>query len=108
MQNAPGLRHGNASPRLKRGNITAIIKELGYKLEQWKKPHKRKLNRLIKEKTQTIKAAGIAKDQNKPEEALNKLQSRIIRLEKQAQKVQKDMKSKGVHASSEKPFFYLV
>ncbi|WP_430520193.1 hypothetical protein, partial [Aliivibrio sp.] len=86
------------------GNITAIIKELGYKLEQWKKPHKRKLNRLIKEKTQTIKAAGIAKDQNKPADALNKLQSRIIRLEKQAQKVQKDMKSKGVHASSENRF----
>ncbi|HHF3091087.1 TPA: hypothetical protein ACPJ1J_004892, partial [Vibrio alginolyticus] len=42
------------------GNMTAIIKELGYKLEQWKKPIKRQIRKLRNAKEQTIKAKAIA------------------------------------------------
>ena len=81
-------------------NITAVIKELGYKLEQWKKPLKRSLSRINKMKAQTIKASGIAKVQNKPQSHLDKLQVRIIRLERAAKKVTQDMKQKEMHVSS--------
>ncbi|AAW86526.1 hypothetical protein VF_2031 [Aliivibrio fischeri ES114] len=86
-------------------NITAIIKELGYKLEQWKKPLERSLNRLSYQKSQTIKAKAIAaKQPGTTEDKLKKMQSSIIRLEKQAQKVKQEMKSRQVHVSTENNF----
>lgn len=85
-------------------NMTAIIKELGYKLEQWKKPIRRRVNKLHAAKEQTIKAQAIAKQQAKPEEHRKKLQQRIIRLEKEAEKLNKTMRSRGVHISTTNRF----
>ncbi|MGF1909173.1 hypothetical protein L4C38_07020 [Vibrio kasasachensis] len=82
------------------GNMTAIIKELGYKLEQWKKPIKRQIGKLQAAKAQTIKAKSIAKNQNKPQDYQNRLYHRIIRLEKQAEKLNQTVKDRGVHVSS--------
>lgn len=81
-------------------NITAVIRELGYKLEQWKKPLLRTISRINKQKAQTVKASSIAKQQGKPEDLLKKLQSRIIRLEHAAKKTTQEMKSRQMHASS--------
>ncbi|MEZ9146247.1 hypothetical protein AB4138_17820 [Vibrio sp. 10N.286.52.C3] len=81
-------------------NITAVIRELGYKLEQWKKPLLRTISRINKQKAQTVKASSIAKQQGKPEDHLKKLQSRIIRLEHAANKTTQQMKSRQMHASS--------
>ncbi|MFA0307653.1 hypothetical protein AB4543_17370 [Vibrio splendidus] len=81
-------------------NITAVIRELGYKLEQWKKPLLRTISRINKQKAQTVKASSIAKQQGKPEDHLKKLQSRIIRLEHAAKKTTQQMKSRQMHASS--------
>ncbi|KZX57503.1 hypothetical protein A3712_04560 [Vibrio sp. HI00D65] len=81
-------------------NITAVIRELGYKLEQWKKPLQRTISRINKQKAQTVKASSIAKQQGKPENHLKKLQSRIIRLEHAAKKTTQEMKSRQMHASS--------
>ncbi|TKG13180.1 rolling circle replication-associated protein [Vibrio lentus] len=81
-------------------NITAVIRELGYKLEQWKKPLLRTISRINKQKAQTVKASSIAKQQGKPEDHLKKLQSRIIRLEHAAEKTTQEMKSRQMHASS--------
>lgn len=86
------------------GNMTAIIKELGHKLDQWKKPLKRKATKLAAAKAQTIKAKSIAVQQGKPKELTDKMQSRIIRLEKQVEKVNKELRERGVFASSDNRF----
>lgn len=86
------------------GNITAVIKELGHKLDQWKKPLRRQISKLHAAKAQTIKAKAIARYQNKSEEYENKLYSRIIRLEKQAQKLNTTIKERGVFASTTNRF----
>ncbi|NOH93060.1 hypothetical protein F0229_10890 [Vibrio sp. AIC-3] len=85
-------------------NMTAVIKELGYKLEQWKKPLKRQVSKLIAAKAQTIKAKSIAIQQGKPKELTDKMQSRIIRLEKQAENVNREIRERGVHVSSSNRF----
>ncbi len=81
-------------------NMTAIIRELGYRLDQWKKPLQRSISRINKQKAQTIKASSIAREQGKSEVHLKKLQARIIRLEHAAKKTAQEMKSKQMHASS--------
>ncbi|MBJ2148964.1 hypothetical protein JC606_21745 [Vibrio sp. IB15] len=81
-------------------NMTAVIKELGHKLDQWKKPLKRRISKLKVAKDQTIKAKAIAMKQGKPKSLTDKMQSRIIRLEKQAEKVNQEIRERGVHASS--------
>ncbi|EHZ2779814.1 hypothetical protein K5N60_000277 [Vibrio parahaemolyticus] len=86
------------------GNMTAIIKELGYKLEQWKRPIKRQIRMLRNAKEQTIKAKAIAKKQHKPEEYQNKLYQRIIRLEKQAEKLSQNIRDRGVHVNTSNRF----
>ncbi|WP_153446894.1 rolling circle replication-associated protein [Vibrio algicola] len=86
------------------GNMIAVIKEMGYKLEQWKKPLRRQVNKLHYAKDQTIKAKAIAKKQGKPEETLKKMQARIIRLEKLAEKTNHEIKARGVHVSSDNRF----
>ncbi len=77
-----------------------VIKELGHKLDQWKKPLKRRISKLKVAKDQTIKAKAIAMKQGKPKSLTDKMQSRIIRLEKQAEKVNQEIRERGVHASS--------
>ncbi|MUJ36028.1 rolling circle replication-associated protein [Aliivibrio fischeri] len=89
-------------------NITAIIKELGYKLEQWKKPLQRSLYRINKKKEQTIVAKSIATKANKPSDNLNKLQGRIIRLEHAARSISQKIKSKQMHASTKNRFSFVV
>jgi len=86
------------------GNMTAIIRELGYKLDQWKKPIKRQIRKLRNAKEQTIKAKAIAKKQHKPEEHQNNLYQRIIRLEKQADKLSQQIRERGVHVNSTNRF----
>ncbi|WP_429768916.1 hypothetical protein [Vibrio kagoshimensis] len=81
-------------------NMTAIIRELDYRLEQWKKPLQRSISRINKQKTQTIKASSIAREQGKSEVHLKKLQALIIRLGHAAKKTAQEMKSKQMHASS--------
>ncbi|MCL9775726.1 hypothetical protein [Vibrio methylphosphonaticus] len=85
-------------------NMTAIIREMGSKLEQWKKPLQRKIRKLNTEKAQAIKAKSIAKLQKKPDVYQNKLYQRIIRLEKTAQKISKTVRERGVHVSSANRF----
>ncbi|WP_256612985.1 rolling circle replication-associated protein [Vibrio ostreae] len=81
-------------------NMTAIIRELGHKLDMWKKPIQRQIRKLSAAKAQTIKAKSIAKQKCAPEEHQNKLYQRIIRLEKQAEKLNQTLKSRGVHVSA--------
>lgn len=85
-------------------NMTAIIKELGYKLEQWKKPIQRQVRKLQAAKAQTIIAKSIAKKSSKPEEHQNKLYQRIIRLEKKAEKLNQIIKERGIHINSNNRF----
>ncbi|MBD1572060.1 hypothetical protein HC725_02045 [Vibrio sp. S17_S38] len=85
-------------------NITAVIKELGYKLEQWRKPLERKIRSLYAQKAQTIKAKSIAKNQGKAIDVLNKMQGRIIKLEKMALATNKEIRSRGVFASTSNRF----
>jgi len=85
-------------------NITAVIKELGHKLEQWKKPLTRQVRKLNKQKAQTIVAKSIAIKEKKPTDYQKRLQHRIIRLEKQAEKINKTIKERGVHASTQNRF----
>lgn len=86
------------------GNMTAIIRELGFKLAQWKKPILRQVNRLRAAQDQTIKAKAIAKRQGKPEDVQKRLYQRIIRLEKQAEKLNKTLRERGVHVNTNNRF----
>ncbi|QSV17320.1 hypothetical protein [Photobacterium ganghwense] len=85
-------------------NMAAIIKECGYRLEQWRKPINRRLKRLEKQLDQTIKAKAIAKQAKQDEQAINKLTARIIRLENQMRATRKAIKSREVHASTKNVF----
>ncbi|OLQ71217.1 hypothetical protein BIT28_03360 [Photobacterium proteolyticum] len=85
-------------------NMAAIIKECGYKLEQWKKPLSRTLHRIEKQLNQTVKARAIAKKAKKPQQEINKLKGRIIRLENQARATRDQMKARCVHASTKNLF----
>lgn len=85
-------------------NITAIIKELGYKLEQWKAPQERALRRVQAKKKQTVKALSIAKNQLKPESILKKMESAIIRHERAALKISQGIKSRDMAVSSKNRF----
>ncbi|MCW8330887.1 hypothetical protein MD588_19010 [Photobacterium sp. SDRW27] len=85
-------------------NMAAIIKECGYKLEQWRTPINRRLKRLEKQLDQTIKAKAIAKQAKKPKEAVNKMTARIIRLENQMKTVRDQLKSREVFAQTKNIF----
>ncbi|UXI04102.1 hypothetical protein [Photobacterium sp. TY1-4] len=84
--------------------MAAIIKECGYKLEQWRKPINRHLKRLEKQLDQTIKAKAIAKRAKKPEQDINKLTARIIRLENQMKASRDHIKSREVYAHTRNIF----
>ncbi|MCG7500049.1 hypothetical protein MHO82_24605 [Vibrio sp. Of7-15] len=85
-------------------NMAAIIKECGYKLEQWRKPLERKLRQQVAQKEQTVKALAIAKQEKKPQDHIKKLQNRLIRLEHQQRHTRKTMSLRGVFASSRNAF----
>lgn len=86
------------------GNITAVIKELGYKLEQWKKPIERQIAKMNHKKSILKKDHNIAKKSGKPEDVTNKLYHRIIQLERATLKAKEKIKARGVHASSRNRF----
>ncbi|MGF1761021.1 hypothetical protein L4D76_24475 [Photobacterium sagamiensis] len=86
------------------GNMAAIIKECGYKLEQWRKPLNRSIRRIEKQLEQTIKAKSIAKQAKKPDDVVHKLTGRIIRLENQRRSTRDQIKKRGVHASTKNIF----
>ncbi|MGF1887453.1 hypothetical protein L4D13_15100 [Photobacterium profundum] len=82
------------------GNMAAIIKELGYKLEQWRKPIDRFIRRLQKQHDQTIKAKAIAKQAKKPKEVQQRLSARLAKIEHQMRASRDQLKSRGVYAST--------
>jgi len=79
--------------------MAAIIKECGYKLEQWRKPLNRSIRRIEKQLDQTIKAKSIAKQAKKPQDAINQLTSRIIRLKNRIKTQRDKIKSREVYAT---------
>lgn len=85
------------------GNMAGIICELGHKLDRWKKPILRSIQRAEKQKEQTIKAAGIAKVQNDVA-TLAKLKNRITRLENQIKQARSETKAAGMHVSAKNRF----
>ncbi|GHA34259.1 hypothetical protein ACFFLZ_06365 [Photobacterium aphoticum] len=85
-------------------NMAAIIKECGYKLEQWKKPLERSLWRLDKQHTQTIKAKAIAKQSKQPKADIQKLSARLARIENQQKAIRDQIKARGVHATTKNRF----
>ncbi|GAL02941.1 hypothetical protein JCM19237_5834 [Photobacterium aphoticum] len=87
-------------------NMAAIIKECGYKLEQWRKPINRRLKRLEKQRDQTIKAKAIAKQGKKPAQEINKLTSRIVRLEHQMKAQRDHLKSREAYANTKNVFCF--
>ncbi|BDU42885.1 hypothetical protein [Vibrio nigripulchritudo] len=80
-------------------NMAGIIKELGYKLDQWKKPILRSIARTEKAHEQTIKSAGIAKGKG-DEVKVIKLRHRLTRLENQIKQDRQTLKRPDYHASS--------
>ncbi|WP_428445881.1 rolling circle replication-associated protein [Photobacterium nomapromontoriensis] len=89
-------------------NMAAIIKECGYILEQWRKPLNRSLRRTQKQLDQTIKAKAIAKQAKKPEQEINKLTARIIRLEHQARAGRDQLRSREVFATTKNIFCFSI
>jgi len=87
-------------------NMAAIIKECGYKLEQWRKPLTRRIRRIEKQLDQSIKAKSIARQAKKPQDAIDKLTSRIIRLEHQRKSVREHIKKRGAYASTKNLFCF--
>ncbi|WP_240435596.1 rolling circle replication-associated protein [Photobacterium salinisoli] len=85
-------------------NMAAIIKEMGYKLEQWRKPLERKLARLQRQHKEAIRAKAVAKNANKPEEVKKKLAAKLARLENAMKSTREEMKSRGVHATTKNIF----
>ncbi len=86
------------------GNMAAIIKECGYKLEQWRKPLNRSIRRIEKQLEQTIKAKSIAKQAKKPDDIVHKLTGRIIRFENQIRSTREKIKSRNVYATTKNIF----
>ncbi|EKO3904904.1 hypothetical protein RRK67_001254 [Vibrio fluvialis] len=85
------------------GNIAGILSELGHKLDQWKKPMLRAVRRYEQAKEQTVKAAGIAKQQCDGAK-LAKLTNRIKRLEQQIKETRAATKAAGLHVSASNRF----
>ncbi len=84
-------------------NITGIIKECAYKLEQWRKPHARAIARKSAKKQEMISAAAIAErqgDANRKRKCL----ALIKRLEQEILETKAVLKSRGVFARSDSAF----
>ncbi len=88
------------------GNITAVIKELGYKLEQWKKPIERQIAKMTKRKAWLKKEHAIAAICKEPKEVTNQLHYNIIRLEKQIERAKAKIKGRGRSCLQQKPLFH--
>ncbi|WP_114787329.1 rolling circle replication-associated protein [Vibrio tetraodonis] len=84
-------------------NMTGIIKECGYRLEQWKAPIQRTIRRKQIKKAEAKKAIDINKKTQKVS-AVVKLNKLINQLDKEIQAEKERLHSRGVHASSDNQF----
>ncbi|SHO55116.1 rolling circle replication-associated protein [Vibrio quintilis] len=84
-------------------NMAGIIKECGYKLEQWRAPIERDIRRKQTKKKEAIKAAGIAKSEGNSRQIV-RLQRLIQSLETESRELKTQMKSRGVFARSDNNF----
>ncbi|EPO0042236.1 rolling circle replication-associated protein [Vibrio harveyi] len=84
-------------------NMTGIIKECGYMLEQWRKPMQREIKRKKIKKDEAIKAIDINKKQGKVS-AVVKLNHLIKRLDTEARELRQEIKQRGAFASSQNQF----
>ena len=82
-------------------NMTSIIKECGYKLEQWRKPMARELRRKQTKKDQAIKAMAVNKDNQQTQYRLKNL---IAKLDSEMRDCRQAMKSRGVYADTKNTF----
>ncbi|EKO3677637.1 hypothetical protein M3912_002836 [Vibrio metschnikovii] len=85
------------------GNMAGIIAELGHKLDNWKKPILRSIQRAEAQKEQSKKAYDIAKKQG-DSQRLARLKLRIMRLENQIKNARAETKAAGVHVSAKNRF----
>lgn len=81
-------------------NMTSIIKECGYKLEQWRKPIARELRRKQTKKEGAIRALAI---NNKPNTE-HKLKRYVKKLEEEIRECREKMRARGVYANSQNSF----
>ncbi|SEG21687.1 hypothetical protein [Vibrio hangzhouensis] len=85
------------------GNMAGIISELGYKLDQWKKPIKRCIKRHQKRLENSI--AGMAVAKNKGDiTTKNKLQRKIKWLESEIKQASNSLKNQRMHVSANNRF----
>ncbi|ASI90968.1 rolling circle replication-associated protein [Vibrio mediterranei] len=84
-------------------NMHAIIKECGYKLEQWRKPIERMIRRKQQAKQQAIRGLDIAKD-NKQAVKQIKLKRLIDKLSLEIREAKTKIKERGLFASSRQHF----
>ncbi|CAH7148564.1 conserved hypothetical protein [Vibrio chagasii] len=84
-------------------NMTGIIKECGYRLEQWKAPIKRDIARKQLKLNEAKKAADINKKQRKFD-AVGKLNRLMKKLGSEVREEKERLSSRGVFASSDNQF----
>lgn len=84
-------------------NMTGIIKECGYMLEQWRKPMQREIKRKEIKKQEAIRAIDINRKKAKFD-AVQKLNHLIKKLDYEARQIRERLKSRGAFASSQNQF----
>ncbi|MGR5324121.1 rolling circle replication-associated protein [Vibrio sp. DNB22_17_1] len=84
-------------------NMTGIIKECGYMLEQWRKPMQREIRRKQAKKEEAIRAIDINKKRGKVS-AVVKLNHLIKKLDDETRAIRNRIKSRGTFASSQNQF----
>ncbi|WP_208020496.1 rolling circle replication-associated protein [Vibrio viridaestus] len=82
-------------------NMAAIIKECGYKLQQWRKPLEREIRRKKAKRDEFIRLKAIEK---KEVSKVARYTNLINKLESEARAVKQEMKSRGVFARSDNSF----
>ncbi|MGR5276493.1 hypothetical protein ACPV5J_07430 [Vibrio rotiferianus] len=84
-------------------NITGIIQECGYRLQQWRKPLAREIKRKQDKKAEYIKAIDINKKKSNLT-AVAKLQRLISKIESEARGLKEEIKSRGAFANANNQF----
>ncbi|MGF1747730.1 rolling circle replication-associated protein [Vibrio cionasavignyae] len=84
-------------------NMHAIIKECGYKLEQWKKPIERQIRHKNQQKKSAIRALDMAKGNKKPVDQI-RLKRLIDKLSIEIRDEKAKIKDRGLFASSQQNF----
>ncbi|MGR5209628.1 rolling circle replication-associated protein [Vibrio rotiferianus] len=84
-------------------NMTGIIQECGYRLQQWRKPLVREIKRKQDKKAEYIKAIDINKKKSNLT-AVAKLQRLISKIENETRSLKEVIKSRGTFASASNQF----